>query len=75
MKPLVLRRMPEMLDPRFVAPELVSGSDPSVLSDIYALGMLLYELVTLHPPFPDAPAPEPALSPEEETATEDHLSE
>lgn len=52
------RKMPEMLDPRFVAPELVSGSDPSVLSDIYALGMLLYELVTLHPPFPDAPAPE-----------------
>ena len=52
------RRMPEILDPRFVAPELVSGADPSVRSDVYALGMLLYELVTLHPPFPDAPAPE-----------------
>ena len=52
------RKMPEIVDPRFVAPELVSGADPSVRSDIYSLGMLLYELVTLHPPFPDAPAPE-----------------
>jgi len=51
-------RASEILDPRFVAPELVSGADPTVESDIYALGMLLYELVTLHPPFPDAPAPE-----------------
>ena len=32
--------------------------------------------ITLTPTYnPDAPAPEPALSPEEETATEDHLSE
>ena len=52
------RKRPEILDPRFVAPEIVSGAEPSVRSDIYALGMLLYELVTLHPPFPDAPAPE-----------------
>ncbi len=51
-------KMPEIHDPRFLAPELISGGKPSVLSDIYALGMLLYELVTLHPPFPDAPAPE-----------------
>ena len=52
------RKRPEILDPRFVAPELISGADPSVRSDVYSLGMLLYELVTLHPPFPDAPAPE-----------------
>lgn len=52
------RKRPEILDPRFVAPEIISGAEPSVRSDIYALGMLLYELVTLHPPFPDAPAPE-----------------
>ena len=52
------RKMPEILDPRFLAPELVSGETPTVRSDIYAIGMLLYELVTLHPPFPDAPAPE-----------------
>ena len=51
-------RKHEILDPRFVAPELISGTDPSVRSDVYSLGMLLYELVTLHPPFPDAPAPE-----------------
>ena len=48
---------PEISDPRFVAPELISGADPSVQSDVYSIGMLLYELVTLHPPFPDAPAP------------------
>ncbi len=52
------RNMPEIVDPRFIAPEIVSGADPSVRSDVYALGMILYELVTLHPPFPDAPAPE-----------------
>ncbi len=52
------RKPPEMTDPRFVAPEIVSGGTPSVRSDIYALGMLLYELVTLHPPFQDALPPE-----------------
>lgn len=52
------RRRPEILDPRFIAPELVAGAEPSVRSDIYATGMILYELVTLHPPFPDATAPE-----------------
>ena len=52
------RKPPEMTDPRFVAPELISGAEPSVSSDIYAIGMLLYEIVTLHPPFQDAPAPE-----------------
>ena len=52
------RKPPEITDPRFVAPELISGADPSIRSDVYSLGMLLYELVTLHPPFPDAPAPE-----------------
>ena len=52
------RKPPEISDPRFIAPELISGADPTVSSDVYALGMILYELVTLHPPFPDAPAPE-----------------
>ncbi len=51
------RKPPEMTDPRFVAPELISGADPSVKSDVYAVGMLLYEIVTLHPPFQDEPAP------------------
>jgi serine/threonine protein kinase len=52
------RKPPEMTDPRFVAPEIISGAEPSVKSDIYAIGMLLYEIVTLHPPFQDEPAPE-----------------
>ena len=51
-------KMPDIPDPRFIAPELVSGSTPSIRSDVYALGMLLYETVTLHPPFPEASAPE-----------------
>ena len=53
-----LKNERETNDPRFVAPEIISGADPSVRSDVYALGMILYELVTLHPPFPDAPNPE-----------------
>lgn len=52
------RKMPKITDPRFVAPELIAGASPSVLSDVYALGMMLYELVTLHPPYPDASSPE-----------------
>ena len=52
------RKIPEIADPRFVAPELIAGEAPTVRSDVYALGMLLYELVTLHPPYPDASAPE-----------------
>jgi len=52
------RKIPEIPDARFVAPELIAGAAPSVRSDVYALGMMLYELVTLHPPFPDASQPE-----------------
>jgi len=52
------RKPPELIDPRFVAPELIAGAEPDVRSDVYALGMLLYEIVTLHPPFPDDSAPE-----------------
>ena len=52
------REIPEIADPRFVAPELIAGEAPSVRSDVYVLGMMLYELVTLHPPYPDASAPE-----------------
>ena len=52
------RKPPEMTDPRFIAPELISGAEPSIRSDVYSIGMLLYEIVTLHPPFQDAPAPE-----------------
>ena len=49
---------PEMLDPRFMAPELIDGSEPTIRSDVYSMGMLLYEIATLHPPFPDDSVPE-----------------
>jgi Tol biopolymer transport system component len=32
--------------PLYLAPELLSGNDPTVLSDIYSLGVLLYHLLT-----------------------------
>ncbi len=38
--------------PRFMAPELLKGQPASIGSDIYALGMILYEMVTGERPFP-----------------------
>lgn len=35
----------------FLAPELVEGKEPSVVSDIYAMGVVMYELLTGHLPF------------------------
>lgn len=51
-------KTPAIYDPRFVAPELIAGAEPTVRSDVYSLGMILYETVTLHPPYPDASEPE-----------------
>src|SRR5690606_33198091 len=39
--------------PTHLAPELIRGSSPSAASDVYALGVLLYELVTGRLPFED----------------------
>ena len=40
--------------PQFLAPELLRGDAPSVRTDIYAMGVLLYEMFTGQVPFDDA---------------------
>ena len=45
--------------PSFMAPELFAGGAPSVRSDLYSLGIVLYEAITGKPPFAGAGA-EPA---------------
>ncbi len=39
--------------PQFLAPELLRGDAPSVRTDIYAMGVLLYEMFTGQVPFDD----------------------
>ncbi len=39
--------------PQFLAPELLRGDDPSVPTDVYAMGVLLYEMFTGRVPFDD----------------------
>ncbi len=39
--------------PQFLAPELLRGEVPSIRSDIYAMGVLLYEMFTGQVPFDD----------------------
>jgi serine/threonine protein kinase len=39
--------------PQFLAPELLRGDAPSVLTDLYAMGVLLFEMFTARVPFDD----------------------
>ncbi|WP_375447111.1 serine/threonine protein kinase [uncultured Fibrella sp.] len=43
----------------YMAPELIAGKEPSVQSELYSLGIVLYELLTGHLPF--TATTEPAL--------------
>jgi serine/threonine protein kinase/tetratricopeptide (TPR) repeat protein len=40
--------------PDYMAPELWKGEKPTAASDIYALGVILYELASGHTPFPSS---------------------
>jgi serine/threonine protein kinase/Tfp pilus assembly protein PilF len=55
--------------PRYMAPELFRGAEASVASDIYAVGVLLFYLVTGHHPGMGAPSTaKPQMTGDEPTA-------
>ena len=42
--------------PNYLAPEAIHGAPPSPAADVYALGILLYELIVGRPPYSGGPA-------------------
>ena len=42
--------------PNYLAPEAINGASPGPAADVYALGILLYELIVGRPPFSGGPA-------------------
>jgi serine/threonine-protein kinase len=46
--------------PAYMAPELLHGGSPSIRSDLYALGMVLYEMVGGREPFAGKPPSDPS---------------
>ena len=45
---------PPGLSPRYAAPELLEGGTATVASDLYSMGLVLYEMLCGHGPFDDA---------------------
>jgi tetratricopeptide (TPR) repeat protein len=60
----ITRRGTWLGTPEYMAPEQLRGAEPSVRSDLYALGMVLYEMVTARrPSFDDSVAGTLVLAP------------